>query len=215
MGTDCQGNELDHVSAFEYNTDEGGNDMVYTRQLWILSVLSIFCVMTLLYAQIEDVPASQEMIEDELRGEAEESPPAEKSTDAYSGATAMIIEPAVMLYEDLQANGYVVVQGIIFNKDNTLAIESDSCLDVIASMLKDHAKMNIYIVGHTDNAAGVLSGMITSQKRAEAVMNTLANRFEIDLDRLFASGVGPLSPIASNITEEGRLKNNRIELVIQ
>jgi len=120
-----------------------------------------------------------------------------------------------MLYEDLKTNGYVVIEGIAFNNDNTLKIESDSCLDIIARVLKDHPQMNIYIVGHTDNRAGVLSGMIKSQKCAEAVMNTLSSRFEVDMDRLFASGVGPLSPITSNDTEEGRAKNNRIELVIQ
>jgi|GEM_PF-3281234 len=188
--------------------------MAHIRNLWSISILSIFCVVTILYAQIEDVPASQEMIEEDGMGEPAEAPPAEKSVDAYSGATGMI-DPVEMLYEDLHSNGHVVVQGIVFNNDNTLAIESDSCLDVIAKMLKAHSKMNIYIIGHTDNNAGVLSGMIKSQKRAEAVMNTLSSRFEIDLDRLFASGVGPLSPITSNDTEEGRAKNNRIELVIQ
>lgn len=186
--------------------------MVHAKQLWLISFLSILMMVTTLYAQIEDVPASQEMIEEEI---APGEPPAEKSADAYSGATEMVIDPVEMLYEDLIANGHVIVEGIFFNNDNSLKIESDSCLDIIAQMLKDHSKMNVYIVGHTDNKAGVLSGMIKSQKQAEAVMNTLSSRFEIDIDRLFASGVGPLSPIASNGTEEGRAKNNRIELVIQ
>lgn len=177
-------------------------------------LLALFCGIAILDAQIEEIPASEEAIDELIPGAPEAEAPAEKAVDAYSGATAMI-DPWVTLYEELHLNGHIIVQGIVFNNDNTLAIESDSCLGIIAKMLTDHPRLNIYIVGHTDNNAGVLSGMITSQKRAEAVMNTLSNRFEIDLDRLFASGVGPLSPIMSNNTEEGRAKNNRIELVIQ
>ena len=33
--------------------------------------------------------------------------------------------------------------------------------------------------------------------------------------RLRADGVGPLAPVASNKTEEGRAKNRRVELVEQ
>jgi outer membrane protein OmpA-like peptidoglycan-associated protein len=188
--------------------------MIHAKQLWLISIFSILCTVTVLSAQIEDVPASQEMYEDDAVPDEPAPPPAKKS-DAYSGATEIIVDPVETLYQELKTNGHAVIEGIAFNNDNTLKIESDSCLDVLAQMLKDHPKMNVYIVGHTDNKAGAFSGMLTSQKRAEAVMNTLSSRFEIDIDRLFASGVGPLSPITTNDTEEGRVKNNRIELVIQ
>ena len=189
--------------------------MIHTRQLWVSSILYILCVVTLVYGQIEDVPASQEMIEEPVHGApAKKAQPPEKVVDTRSAATEML-DPVTMLYQDLTANGYVVIKGIKFHDDNTLTIESDSCLAIISQMLKGHANMNIYIVGHTDNTAGVLPGMIVSQKRAEAVMNTLSSRFGINQDRLFASGVGPLSPITTNETEDGRAINNRIELVIQ
>jgi len=181
----------------------------------VFTICMILC-MTIssgLWAQVEEIPASQEMIEDVP--EEMEEPPAAKKADAYSGATALVLDPATVLYDGLKTNGHVVLEGIYFNNSNTLTIESDSCLEVISKMLQEHASLNIYIVGHTDNSAGVLAGMIKSQKRAEAVMNSLSNRFGIDLDRLFASGVGPLCPITSNATEEGRKQNNRIELVIQ
>jgi outer membrane protein OmpA-like peptidoglycan-associated protein len=189
--------------------------MAYIKQLAIISILFLCCAAATMHAQIEDVPASQEAIDETVRGAPDEELPAEKAADAYSGATKMVVDPIALLYENLIAMGHVVLEGIVFNNDNTLAIESDSCLETISQMLKNHSKLNIYIVGHTDNTAGVLAGMIMSQKRAEAVMNTLSSRFGIDLDRLFASGVGPLSPITSNDTEEGRAQNNRIELVIQ
>lgn len=189
--------------------------MVHT--FLVRSVFSALCLfsITILSAQIEDVPASQEMIEEDVRGAPEEELPVDKSAEAYSGSTEIIVDPVTALHEKLIAEGHIVLEGIVFNNDNTLAIESDSSLTTISQMLKDNQKINVYIVGHTDNTPGVLAGMIASQKRAEAVMNALANRFGIDLSRLFASGVGPLAPITTNETEEGRARNNRIELVIE
>ena len=34
-------------------------------------------------------------------------------------------------------------------------------------------------------------------------------------DRLVPAGVGPLAPVATNATEEGRAKNRRVELVVR
>jgi OOP family OmpA-OmpF porin len=189
--------------------------MIQTRRLLMISIVVFLCALMPAYGQIEDVPASKEMIDEPLHeAPAKKAQPPQTPADTRSSAT-IILDPATMLYQDLIANGHAVLTGISFHDDNTLTIESDSCLAIISAMLTNHADMNIYIVGHTDNTAGVLAGMIISQKHAEAVMNTLSSRFGIDLDRLFASGVGPLSPITTNETEQGRAINSRVELVIQ
>jgi outer membrane protein OmpA-like peptidoglycan-associated protein len=57
--------------------------------------------------------------------------------------------------------------------------------------------------------------MELSKLRAEAVAKALISRHGIDSKRLHPDGVGPLSPVASNKTEEGRAKNRRVELVEQ
>ena len=54
-----------------------------------------------------------------------------------------------------------------------------------------------------------------SQARAEAVMQSLVSQHGIAAARLAARGVGPLAPVASNDTEEGRARNRRVELVKQ
>jgi OOP family OmpA-OmpF porin len=43
----------------------------------------------------------------------------------------------------------------------------------------------------------------------------LVAKYGIAANRLIAYGVGPLAPIASNDSEEGRAKNRRVELVKQ
>ncbi len=43
----------------------------------------------------------------------------------------------------------------------------------------------------------------------------LVSKYKIAADRLKASGVGPLAPVTSNDTEDGKAKNRRVELVKQ
>ncbi|MBI5026697.1 MAG: OmpA family protein [Nitrospirae bacterium] len=54
-----------------------------------------------------------------------------------------------------------------------------------------------------------------ARRRADAVVKELTTKHGIAAARLRADGVGPLSPVASNDTDEGRAKNRRVELVKQ
>jgi len=51
--------------------------------------------------------------------------------------------------------------------------------------------------------------------RAEAVVQALIKDHGVGAARLKAQGAGPIAPVASNRTEEGRAKNRRVELVEQ
>jgi len=43
----------------------------------------------------------------------------------------------------------------------------------------------------------------------------LTGRYEIDSRRLKAMGIGPVDPVSTNQTPEGRSRNRRVELVEQ
>jgi OOP family OmpA-OmpF porin len=70
------------------------------------------------------------------------------------------------------------------------------------------------IEGHTDNVGSPELNMKLSQKRAENVVNYLANNFGIEKSRLSAKGYGSTRRIAYNNTPEGRQQNRRINAVI-
>ena len=70
-------------------------------------------------------------------------------------------------------------------------------------------------MGHTDNVGGFDFNMDLSRRRAESVVDWLTSKHGIPAARLQAAGVGMLSPVAPNDTEEGRAKNRRVELVKQ
>lgn len=116
----------------------------------------------------------------------------------------------------LGKDGRVALYGILFDFDKAeLKPESDKQLVEMANLLKANAGLKVFIVGHTDNKGTLTYNVDLSQRRAEAVARALAARYGIAADRMAARGVGPLSPLAPNDSEDGQAKNRRVELVRQ
>jgi len=81
----------------------------------------------------------------------------------------------------------------------------------LAAVMKKYTNLKITIEGHTDNVGGLKYNEKLSQLRADAVKNYLVAKFGVEASRLTAKGYGPIRPIESNATKEGRQKNRRVE----
>jgi len=55
--------------------------------------------------------------------------------------------------------------------------------------------------------------MELSRARAAAVVAALVGEHGVEASRLEAHGVGPLAPVATNSTSDGKSKNRRVEIV--
>lgn len=141
-----------------------------------------------------------------------------------SDYTLTIVERTIMEQEvvadpealagDIKTTGHVAVYGIYFDLDSyTIKPESEPTIEAIAEMLKTNSSLKVYVIGHTDMTGELEYNMELSSRRAEAVVYALVDRYGIAEDRLEAKGVGPLSPVSTNKTEEGRKLNRRVELV--
>jgi len=95
----------------------------------------------------------------------------------------------------------------------TIKSESEPALKNIAEYLKANPDNKFFIVGHTDNVGDFDNNMSLSENRAKAVMDKMVSGYGVDAGQLKAYGVSSLSPVASNLTEEGRAKNRRVEIV--
>lgn len=123
---------------------------------------------------------------------------------------------ADQMAKGLAAEGKVALYGLYFDTDKAdIKPESKPALAEMAKLLKGDPKLNVYIVGHTDNVGTLARNTELSQKRAEAVVAALAGEHKIDAKRLLARGVASLAPVAANDQEAGRAKNRRVELVRQ
>lgn len=83
----------------------------------------------------------------------------------------------------------------------------------IAEYLKAHADVKLEVNGHTDNTGKADLNKTLSESRAKAVVNALVAD-GVPADRLKAQGFGDTQPIADNATDEGKIKNRRVELVV-
>ena len=82
-------------------------------------------------------------------------------------------------------------------------------VDNIAEILKAFPNVNIKVGGYTDNTGSDKINTKLSADRASNVVAALVKR-GIDASRLQSEGYGPLHPVASNDTEEGKAQNRRI-----
>lgn len=96
----------------------------------------------------------------------------------------------------------------------TLAGSDFTSLAELAGYLNDHPDISVALVGHTDSKGSLAANIALSRRRATSVVERLVANFGISPERLAAEGVGYLSPRASNITDEGRAKNRRVEVII-
>ncbi len=94
-----------------------------------------------------------------------------------------------------------------------VADNSYPVLDKIVEVMKDNPDLNLEIAAHTDNVGSFEYNMELSQKRAQSIVNYLTSK-GIDKVRLAGNGYGESRPIASNSTEEGQMKNRRVEFII-
>ena len=87
--------------------------MEYRTKCIIVLILLSFVFTGTVYAQIEDIPRSaEEEIEEAPPGEP---PPVQKSADAHTSATQEA-DMATLFYEEIMANGHVILEGIFFSK---------------------------------------------------------------------------------------------------
>ena len=116
--------------------------------------------------------------------------------------------------DDIERTGRVAIYGIYFDTGSyNIKPESDPALKAIAELLKTKSSLNVYVVGHTDMTGNLDHNMKLSENRAKAVVDALVKDYGISAKRLIGKGVGPLSPVSTNKTDEGKLLNRRVELV--
>lgn len=118
------------------------------------------------------------------------------------------------LFNEIMQKGYTSIYGINFDSGKAIVKNnSNESIKKIATILRKDSSLNIYVVGHTDDTGNLEQNMQLSTERAKAIIKELINKYKINSSRLQPHGVGPLVPVDTNTTDEGRLKNRRVGLV--
>ncbi|MFC0181757.1 Outer membrane protein OmpA [Pseudarcicella hirudinis] len=90
---------------------------------------------------------------------------------------------------------------------------SEKTVEDLSKIMLAYPKLQIKLIGYTENTGDTLANKKLSLKRTITV-RTMLLKSGINLLRIDMEGKGPYNPIASNATPEGRDKNRRLELKV-
>ena len=95
----------------------------------------------------------------------------------------------------------------------TLKPEFRATLTQVAQSMNEYPNSLIDVYGHTDSTGSDAYNQTLSENRARTVANYLISQ-GVSAARIRSQGFGETLPVASNDTEEGRMKNRRVEIKI-
>ncbi len=108
----------------------------------------------------------------------------------------------------------ISLENIQFEPDSNILLASEKTkLIEIGKILKEFSN-DLLITGHCAERGSVNARQKLSEQRAEAVADFLVKNGIRDEYHIYTQGKGSTEPIASNDTEEGRIKNRRVEIIL-
>lgn len=117
--------------------------------------------------------------------------------------------------EVLEKLGSAPLDDLSFSTGSSdLTTDDFPSLEELAAYLAENPDRSVKLVGHTDAEGQLAGNIILSKRRAESVMRRLIDQFGIPASQISAEGVGYLAPRATNLDEEGRTLNRRVEVIL-
>lgn len=108
----------------------------------------------------------------------------------------------------------VMPQDLLFNSDSYIVSAGlTDDLNAVARNLEKYPNSTVQVLGHTDNTGSADHNQELSVQRANAVADQLMDG-GVAFERIQTIGRGEDQPVDSNLSEEGKAKNRRVEIVI-
>jgi OmpA-OmpF porin, OOP family len=98
-----------------------------------------------------------------------------------------------------------------FNKDN-LTPKAKEALDQLAGSITSTKGYIIALEGSTDSVGSAEYNYDLSQRRANAVIQYLASKYNVPAHKIYVIGLGKDKPVESNKTSQGRADNRRVDV---
>jgi chemotaxis protein MotB len=114
---------------------------------------------------------------------------------------------------------YVSLQDKLVFQSGSAAVNKDGqeALGKLASVLNNNPEIQVMVEGHTDSIP--MRGRYEdnwglSVARATSIVRILVNTYQVDPNRVIASGHSSHDPRDTNTTPEGRARNRRTEIIL-
>ena len=135
--------------------------------------------------------------------------------DKYFISNLRLAESGADTRHQLIETGTFSTTEILFDVNKaTIKSSSMAVLTDLGKALQENPEVKISITGHTDSDGSETANQILSEQRAESVKSYLSLNFGIDKARMITLGKGESEPVSDNSSEEGKIKNRRVEFKV-
>ena len=134
---------------------------------------------------------------------------AQQSADAANGRVGVLTNTVANL-----DNYHPVAETSVkfgFNKDN-LTSKAKEALDQLANSISSTKGYIIALEGSTDSVGSAEYNYGLSERRANAVIQYLASKYNVPAHKIYVIGLGKDKPVESNKTAAGRADNRRVDV---
>lgn len=149
---------------------------------------------------------------------------AEVSGDWRTGGTIRVTDDVLVELGAVEHDDYVQLTlggDILFDFGSARVTEtSQKTLAQVAQVIRDRARGEVLVVGHTDSVGDPESNLRLSQDRAASVIGWLHRQEGIPSRMLLGRGLGESQPVDYNTTPDGRdnpagrARNRRVEIFV-
>ncbi len=102
---------------------------------------------------------------------------------------------------------------VLFGFDKSQLTPKDKqTLDDFAAQLQSQRHYIVEVEGYTDSTGPANYNDQLSQRRADAVIRYLAQKYNVPPYKIFHIGLGKDNPVAQNTTAQGRAQNRRVDV---
>jgi OmpA-OmpF porin, OOP family len=160
-------------------------------------------------AGIATVNAKTADVEQKAQAAGQTATSAQQTADAANGRVDVLTNTVANL-----DNYHAVAETSVkfgFNKDS-LTSQAKDALDQLANTISSTKGYIIALEGSTDSVGSAEYNYDLSQRRANAVIQYLAAKYNVPAHKIYVIGLGKDKPIETNKTKEGRADNRRVDV---
>lgn len=107
----------------------------------------------------------------------------------------------------------VVEASVHFGFDKAvLTSKAKDALDQLAAEIPNTKNYIVELIGGTDSTGDAKYNYELSQRRAAAVVQYLADKYQVPAHKIFVIGIGEDKAVAPNASRKGRAENRRVEV---
>jgi len=102
---------------------------------------------------------------------------------------------------------------VLFGFDKSQLTQKDKAtLDDLGGQLQNQKHYIVQVEGYTDSTGPADYNYQLSQRRADAVIQYLAQKYNVPAYKIFLIGLGKDNPVAQNTSSAGRARNRRVDV---